>query len=102
MAEPDRIKTQSCGVHLEIGVLQSILVLEQVLVHPPEVGLSGCSFGGRRGGSSVWMDLLKRKMPKHKPQGAGKVPLKGAKAVAVVVSGGNVSTETAAAILARR
>ena len=33
---------------------------------------------------------------------AGKVPLKSAKAVAVVVSGGNVSTETAAAILARR
>jgi threonine dehydratase len=33
---------------------------------------------------------------------AGKVPLNGAKAVAVVVSGGNVATETAAAILARR
>jgi threonine dehydratase len=33
---------------------------------------------------------------------AGKVPLEGAKAVGVVVSGGNVSAETAAAILARR
>jgi threonine dehydratase len=33
---------------------------------------------------------------------AGKVPLDGAKGVAVVVSGGNVATETAAAILARR
>jgi threonine dehydratase len=33
---------------------------------------------------------------------AGKVPLNGAKAVAVVVSGGNVATETAAAILAGR
>jgi threonine dehydratase len=33
---------------------------------------------------------------------AGKVPLEGAKAVGVVVSGGNVSGETAAAILARR
>jgi threonine dehydratase len=33
---------------------------------------------------------------------AGKVPLGGAKAVGVVVSGGNVATETAAAILARR
>jgi threonine dehydratase len=33
---------------------------------------------------------------------AGKVPLEHAKAVAVVVSGGNVSTDTAAAILARR
>jgi threonine dehydratase len=33
---------------------------------------------------------------------AGKVPLNGVKAVAVVVSGGNVASETAAAILARR
>jgi threonine dehydratase len=33
---------------------------------------------------------------------AGKVPLEGAKAVGVVVSGGNVATETTAAILARR
>ena len=33
---------------------------------------------------------------------AGKVPLNGAKAIAVVVSGGNVSPETAAAILAGR
>jgi threonine dehydratase len=33
---------------------------------------------------------------------AGKVPLNGAKAVAVVVSGGNVASETAAAILAGR
>jgi threonine dehydratase len=33
---------------------------------------------------------------------AGKVPLEGAKAVAVVVSGGNVAAETAAAILAGR
>jgi threonine dehydratase len=33
---------------------------------------------------------------------AGKVPLDGTKAVAVVVSGGNVAAETAAAILARR
>jgi threonine dehydratase len=33
---------------------------------------------------------------------AGKVPLKGAKAAAVVVSGGNVAAETAAAILAGR
>jgi threonine dehydratase len=33
---------------------------------------------------------------------AGKVPLNGAKAIAVVVSGGNVSAETAAAILAGR
>jgi threonine dehydratase len=33
---------------------------------------------------------------------AGKVPLNDAKAVGVVVSGGNVATETAAAILARR
>ena len=33
---------------------------------------------------------------------AGKVPLTGAKAVGVVVSGGNVALETAAAILARR
>ena len=33
---------------------------------------------------------------------AGKVPLNGAKAVGVVVSGGNVAAETAAAILARR
>jgi threonine dehydratase len=33
---------------------------------------------------------------------AGKVPLEGAKAVGVVVSGGNVAAETTAAILARR
>jgi threonine dehydratase len=33
---------------------------------------------------------------------AGKVPLAGAKAVGVVVSGGNVATDTAVAILARR
>jgi len=33
---------------------------------------------------------------------AGKVPLSGASAVAVVVSGGNVAAETAAAILAGR
>ena len=33
---------------------------------------------------------------------AGKVPLNGAKALGVVVSGGNVAAETAAAILARR
>jgi threonine dehydratase len=33
---------------------------------------------------------------------AGKVPLNGAKGVAIVVSGGNVAAETAAAILARR
>ena len=33
---------------------------------------------------------------------AGKVPLEGAKGVAVVVSGGNVSAETAVAILAGR
>ena len=33
---------------------------------------------------------------------AGKVPLNGAKGIAVVVSGGNVSAETAAAILAER
>jgi threonine dehydratase len=33
---------------------------------------------------------------------AGKVPLRSEKAVAVVVSGGNVASETAAAILARR
>jgi len=33
---------------------------------------------------------------------AGKVPLNGAKGVVVVVSGGNVAAETAAAILARR
>ena len=33
---------------------------------------------------------------------ARKVPLNGAKTIAVVVSGGNVATQTASAILARR
>src|ERR1700694_1213585 len=51
-----------------MALLERLLVLKEMLVQDPEVGLSGGRFGSRRGGASVRMNLLQWEVAVDKPQ----------------------------------
>jgi hypothetical protein len=43
-------------------------MLEQILVHLPEVGLCSCALSCHRGGARMWMNLLERKVAEDEAQ----------------------------------
>ena len=45
LGEPLHIQTDRSGKLLEVGILQGMLVVEDVIVHLPEFPLSVCSLG---------------------------------------------------------
>jgi hypothetical protein len=61
-------QSQVDRVLVEVGVLECLLVLEQILVHGPKVALCASRFGRFRGYSSMRVDLCQREMPEHKAQ----------------------------------
>src|SRR5207244_7353411 len=76
------VQAQLHHVAFEICILERLLVLEQVVVHCPEVGLSGSRFGGGRRGAGMRVNFLQREMPEDEPQAVGELALELVDAVA--------------------
>src|SRR6266567_186960 len=62
------ILTDRSGKLLEVGILQGMLVVEDVIVHLPEFPLSVCSLGSERGVQRVRMDFGEREVAIDKTQ----------------------------------
>src|SRR5207237_6952249 len=69
------VQAQLHRVAFEVSILERLLVLEQVLVHGPEVGLLGSRFGGGRGAACMRVNFLEREMPEDERQAVGELRL---------------------------
>jgi hypothetical protein len=76
-----RLEPQVDRVLVEVAFLERLLVLKEILVHDPEVRLSGRRFGGRRGSPSMRVNVLQREVPEYEPQAIRELALEGMDAV---------------------
>src|SRR5438128_1576682 len=63
-----RLESQVDRVLMEIGILERLLMLEEMLVHRPEVPLCAGRFGCPGCGASMRVDLIQWEMPEDKTQ----------------------------------
>jgi len=68
MLEAHGVQAQLERVHVQIRFCERLLMLEQILVHSPEICLCSSRFSGGCGGARMWMDCLERKMAKHETE----------------------------------
>jgi hypothetical protein len=68
MLEAHGVQAQLERVLVQIRFCERLLMLEQILVHSPEICLCSSRFSGGCGGARMWMDCLERKMAKHETE----------------------------------
>src|ERR1043166_2624538 len=66
-AEPVEIEPGTAGIALEVGPRETVLVLEDQVVHLPELSLRGARFGGFGGELCVGMQVREREVPESHP-----------------------------------
>jgi len=66
--EPRHVELESLGVHAKLIQLQMGLVLEQQVMHRPELPLRARRFCRLRGKQRMRMDFFEREMPEHEAQ----------------------------------
>ena len=66
--EAQGIEAQIRGVAAKVPIGERALILEEHVVHLPELALRGGGFGGLRGALRVRVDVAQREMSEHEPE----------------------------------